>query len=113
MKTLLAVLVVFVVGAMLAPAQAQVEAQVDPGSTEIVSVGGVHGAFQRLAHDKPSGGSYVPLPGQFEPEPGPTAAGSAFLPSWGRAIVRPTGGSFVSPKQQADREIQRLIRKLG
>lgn len=63
-----------------------------------------------------------PLPVPVEPESagtfsasvkGPVALqGSALGASYGSALVRPRGGAFSSPRQQADREIRRLIRRL-
>ena len=66
--------------------------------------------------------SPVPLPVPIDPESaamlassvkGPSAMpGSALGDSYGNAMVRPRGAAFSSPRQQADREIRRLIRKL-
>lgn len=54
--------------------------------------------------------------GAASSKPGPTSIGSnGDIPGRsGSAIVTPRGsGPMYSPKQQADREISRLIRKLG
>jgi hypothetical protein len=39
--------------------------------------------------------------------------GSGEVPQSGSAIVAPRGGSVYTPKQRADREIKKLIRKLS
>ena len=63
-----------------------------------------------------------PLPVPIEPESagtfsasvkGPVAfSATALGESYGGALIRPRGGSFSSPRQQADREIRSLIRRL-
>ena len=64
----------------------------------------------------------APLPTPVEPESAGTFAVSAKGPvamqapalgaSYGSVLVRPRGGAMSSPRQQADREIRRLIRRL-
>jgi hypothetical protein len=66
--------------------------------------------------------SPVPLPVPVDPEStgilatslkGPVAAPDGGLGAfYGSALVRPRGGTFSSPRQQADREIRRLISRL-
>ena len=113
MRRLLSVLAVLVVSAMLAPAHAQIAGPPDNGSDQLVSSGARGGGYKHVAKASPRVESHVGMPGPLNPEPGPVAAGSELMPSRGSAIVHPTGGSFISREQQADREIHKLIRKLG
>ena len=113
MKRLLSVLAVLVVGAMLAPAHAQMAGPPDNGSDHLVSSGDRSGGIKHIAKAAPRIETHVGMPGPLNPEPGPVAAGSELMPSRGSAIVHPTGGSFISREQQAEREIQKLIRRLG
>ena len=115
MKRLLTVVAVLGAGALMAalPAHAQMAGPPDTGSDQLIAVGSGMGSIKHVARVTPLGETHVGMPGPYEPEPGPVALGSQLMPSRGSAIVHPTGGRIVSPKQQADREIQKLIRKLG
>jgi hypothetical protein len=48
-----------------------------------------------------------------EPVTGPVSIGSDMSTTVGSAIVAPTGGSFMSPRQRSEQAINGLIRKLG
>ena len=95
------------------PAFAQVAGPPDSGSDQFVAVGSNMGGIKEVARNPRLTETHVGMPGIYDPEPGPFAAGSEMMPSRGSAIVHPSGGTFVSPEQRADREIRQLIRKLG
>ena len=44
---------------------------------------------------------------------GPISIGSDMMTTYGSAIVTPTGGSLMSPRQRSDQAINSLIRRLG
>lgn len=99
--------------AVLVPATAQQRPPDNGGDHLKAAIGNGLGAIKHVARNNPLQESHVGMPGPLDTDAGPMAAGSELLPSRGSAIVQPTGGAFISPKQQADREIRQLIRKLG
>jgi hypothetical protein len=82
----------------------------DPRPPQLVNLPGIAN-FEPTGNEKMGDVASAPVTRQ-----GPTSLGSdsAVPGRLGSAIVMPRGsGPMYSPKQQADREISRLIRKLG
>jgi len=100
---------------VLMPAVALAEEEPD-NRTEIGDVTDPTGGVVKLNLNYSHAISPVPLPMPIEP---PVRASSTYEQSSGNtslggsSIVAPRGGAMSTPKQQADREIRRLIRRLG
>jgi hypothetical protein len=89
-------------------------------SEEITTPSASAGNYVKFAIGGHYDGAYpVPLPNPGEEDmnsnsvPGPIATtDGSTVNSRGSAIVGPRGGSFMTPKRRADREIQQLINTL-
>ena len=90
--------------------------EVPDNRTEIEDITDPTGGVVKLNLNYSGPKAPVPLPMPIDPPVRPSSAyeqdsGSTSL--GGSSIVAPRGGAMSTPKQQADREIRRLIRRLG
>ena len=107
-RTLLTLAVCGFLAAAASPAEAQLATPLDEQATRL------GGAKEIALAYRTDGPAPVKMPRPDDPLEGPAAfAGDAATLGRGAAIPNSGGGSFVSPKQQADKNIRQLIRKLG
>jgi len=101
-------LVLIAPAAALADAAPDPSEQLEPAADRSPSYGIVRLDLKREYRPSP-----VPLPMPVEPDPDPRSVGSTSSPDFGSALVGARGSAASTPQQQAEREIRRLIRKLG